>query len=94
MGLALGFITPFIIMVILYFVRFRESTFAEFLSTSIQSKQMITFIGVWCLVGNIALFTYYINTGKDRTARGIFAITLIFGIGILVLKLFVKRGSI
>jgi hypothetical protein len=41
-------------------------------------------------VGNIALFTYYINTTRDKTAKGIFAVTLIYGIGVLLLKLFNK----
>ena len=54
-----------------------------------NEKKLITFWGVWCLVGNIALFTYYINTAKDQTAKGIFAITVVYGIGILLLKLLV-----
>jgi hypothetical protein len=39
-------------------------------------------------LANVILFTIYINTHRDKTARGIFLITLVFGIGILVLKLF------
>jgi len=89
MGLLLGLITPFIVLVIIYFFRFSYFSFSEFMSSFLQQKQLITFWGVWCLVGNIALFTYYINTGKDRTAKGIFAITLVYGIGILLLKLFI-----
>lgn len=89
MGLLLGLITPFFVLVIIYFLKFSIYDFSEFLSMFFQQKQLITFFGVWCLVGNIALFTYYINTNKDRTAKGIFAITLIYGIGILLLKLFI-----
>ena len=85
----MGLITPFIVLVIIYFLRFSSYDFDAFLKTFFQQKQMITFFGVWCLVGNIALFTYYINTNKDNTAKGIFAITLVYGIGILVLKLFI-----
>ena len=89
MGLLLGLITPFFVLVIIYFLKFSSYGFSEFLSMFFQQKQLITFFGVWCLVGNIALFTYYINTSKDSTAKGIFAITLIYGIGILLLKLFI-----
>ena len=89
MGLLLGLITPFIVLVIIYSFRFNYYSFGEFINAFLRQKQLITFWGVWCLVGNIALFTYYINTSKDRTAKGIFGITLVYGIGILLLKLFI-----
>jgi hypothetical protein len=89
LGLILGLISPVIVLVIIYFLKFSSFDFEEFLRNFFQQKQLITFFGVWCLVGNIALFTYYINTNKDRTAKGIFAVTLLYGIGILLLKLFI-----
>jgi hypothetical protein len=89
LGLVLGLITPMIVLVIIYFLKFSSYEFNDFLRTFFREKQLITFFGVWCLVGNIALFTYYINTNKDSTAKGIFGITLIYGIGILLLKLFI-----
>ena len=89
LGLVLGLISPLIVFVIVYFIRFSGFDFNEYLQLFFREKNVITFWGVWCLVGNIALFTYYINTNKDRTAKGIFAVTLIYGIGILLLKLFI-----
>jgi hypothetical protein len=89
LGLILGLISPMIVLVIIYFLKFSSFDFDDFLRNFFQQKQLITFFGVWCLVGNIALFTYYINTNKDRTAKGIFAVTLLYGIGILLLKLFI-----
>jgi len=89
LGLVLGLITPLIVFFIVYAVRFSEFSFDEYLDLFMTEKKLITFWGVWCLVGNIALFTYYINTSKDRTAKGIFAVTLIYGIGVLVLKLLI-----
>ncbi|HWI93124.1 MAG TPA: hypothetical protein VNT20_17725 [Flavisolibacter sp.] len=89
LGMILGFIAPLIVFLIVYFIRFSGYAFDEFLRVFINEKKLITFWGVWCLVGNIALFTYYINTAKDKTAKGIFAITVVYGIGILLLKLFV-----
>jgi hypothetical protein len=41
-----------------------------------------------CLVLNIALFTYYINTHRDQTAKGIFTITLLYAIASLAVKFF------
>jgi hypothetical protein len=87
-GLLLGFITPILVLILIYFIKFSSYDFAEFIRTFFRENRLITFFGVWCLVGNIALFTFYINTNRDKTARGIFAVTLIYGIGILLLKLF------
>jgi hypothetical protein len=90
MGLILGLFTPLIVFIIIYVVRFSSYSFDEFTRVFFRENRLITFFGVWCLVGNIALFTYYINTNKDKTAKGIFAVTLIYGIGVLLLKLFNK----
>ena len=89
LGLLLGLVTPILVLILIYFLRFSGYDFNEFLGLFFREKQIVTFFGVWCLVGNIALFTYYINTRKDGTAKGIFAMTLIYGIGVLVLKLFI-----
>ena len=67
MGLVLGLITPMIVFIIIYFARFSGYGLDEFVSLFFRENRLITFFGVWCLVGNIALFTYYINTGRDKT---------------------------
>ena len=87
-GLILGLITPFLVFIIIYFVRFSGYEFGEFIKLFFKTNSYITFFGVWCLVGNIALFTYYINSSRDKTAKGIFAVSLVYGIGVLLLKLF------
>jgi hypothetical protein len=89
LGFILGLVSPFIVLVIIYFLKFSSLEFNDFLYSFFRQKQLITFFGVWCLVGNIALFTYYINSRKDRTAKGIFAITVVYGIAMLLLKLFI-----
>lgn len=86
LGLLLGFVLPLLVFLLIYLFRFNDAEFADFLQTFITQKGLITFFGVWCLVSNIALFTYYVNTNKDRTAKGVFAITLFYGIGILLAK--------
>lgn len=88
MGLILGLVTPLIIFIIIYIGRFSGYSFDEFIGVFLRENRLITFFGVWCLVGNIALFTYYINTARDKTARGIFGVTLVYGIVVLLLKLF------
>jgi hypothetical protein len=86
LGLALGLIVPMLVFFGIYQYRYSAYGFGEFSNLFFREKQLVTFFGVWCLVGNIALFTLYINTGRDRTAMGIFAVSLLYGIGVLVLK--------
>ena len=85
-GLLLGFIAPLLSLIIYYFVRFRVYSFLDFLQFVGSNKNQITAISVPCLVLNIALFTFYINTRRDKTAKGIFAITLVYAIAALLLK--------
>ena len=89
LGLILGLFAPLIVFIIVYLFKFSGYTFDAFIRVFLNEKKLITFWGVWCLVGNIALFTYYINTSKDQTAKGIFAVTVLYGIGILLLKLLI-----
>ena len=87
LGLALGLIGPLLGLVIIYFVKFPSYTFMEFLTYFMNDNRMITSVGSLSLLVNVILFTIYINTHRDDTAKGIFIITLIYGIGILVLKI-------
>lgn len=89
LGLVLGFVLPLVVFLLIYVVRFSDSSLTEFMQTFAAQKGLITFFGVWCLVSNIALFTYYVNTQKDKTAKGIFAVTLLYGIGILLVKVLI-----
>lgn len=89
MGLLLGFLVPILVFLIIYLVRFSEASLPDFLDTFATQKGLITFFGVWSLVSNIALFTYYVNTQKDKTAKGVFAITLLYGLGVLLAKVLI-----
>jgi hypothetical protein len=85
-GMLLGFIAPLLSLIIYYFVKFSAYTFIDFLEFIGSNKNQITAISVPCLVLNIALFTFYINTRRDKTAKGVFAITLMYAIASLVIK--------
>ena len=87
LGLVLGLVAPIISLVVYYLIKFYPTfsikDFFDFLRTN---KSQITAVSVPCLVLNIALFTYYINSHKDSTAKGIFAATLIYAIIALLFK--------
>lgn len=90
LGLVLGLLGPLLGLVTVFFFssNFRSLTFIEFLDFFFNDNKLITSIGSLCLLANAILFTIYINTHRDNTAKGIFVTTLIYGIGILVLKIF------
>ena len=87
LGLVLGLVAPIISLIIYYFVKFYPTfSMRDFLDFMRTNKSQITAVSVPCLVLNIALFTYYINSHKDSTAKGIFAATLIYAIVALLFK--------
>jgi hypothetical protein len=85
-GMLLGFIAPLISLIAYYFIKFYPYTIGDALESIATNKNQITAISVPCLVLNIALFTFYVNTHRDKTAKGIFAITLVYAIAALLLK--------
>ena len=88
LGLVLGLLGPILGLLVIYPIKFSSSSFGIFLEEFFSNNKLITSIGSLALLANVILFTIYINTHRDKTARGIFLITLLFGIGILILKLF------
>jgi hypothetical protein len=86
-GLVLGLLGPVVGLLIVYLVSYRGFTFGEFFNFFITDNKRITSIGALSLLANAVLFTVYINTHRDSTAKGIFLTTVIYGIGILVLKI-------
>jgi len=87
-GIILGVLGPLLAMAVYYFWVFsRTISFSEYFYVLHTNKQLLTAISSISLLSNAILFTIYINTHRDKTARGIFAATLIYGIGVLVYKL-------
>jgi len=89
LGLLLGLLGPALGLVIVYFMKFSSYGFGEFLDYFFKDTKLITSIGALCLLANAVLFTIYINTHRDNTAKGIFATTLVYGIAILIIKVFI-----
>lgn len=88
LGLLLGLVGPMLGLVIIYFIKFSSFTFGEFLEEFMNNNRLITSIGSMSLLANVILFTMYVNTNRDETAKGIFILSMFYGIGILLLKLF------
>jgi ABC-type sugar transport system permease subunit len=85
-GLILGFLLPLVSILLYYYWKIYPNTWTAFLSFLKTEKRLLSSITVICLLLNIALFTAYVNTRRDETAKGIFAITLIYAIASLLVK--------
>jgi hypothetical protein len=90
LGLVLGFIAPLLGMVVYYFVAFytRHVTFSEYLGYLRHYKSMLTLVSSVSLIANAILFTFYVNARKDKTIKGIFLATVLYGITVLLIKVF------
>lgn len=79
-GLSLGLIAPLIGFLIYKYVKFQSLSLAEMVQWLKMNPNLITvFISV-SLLANAALFTVFINGHRDKTAKGIFVMTIIYAI--------------
>ncbi len=88
LGLILGLIGPLIGLVIVYLIKFPSLPFKDFLEYFMNDNKVITNVGTFSLLANAVIFAIYVHFDKAQTFKGIFIITLFYGIGILILKLF------
>ncbi len=88
MGIVLGFLAPILGVIIFYFWKASANPFSVFLEAAIQNKQFLTVLISFSLFANALIFTLYINSRRDDTARGVFIATCIYAISALLVKLF------
>jgi hypothetical protein len=89
-GLALGLLAPVLGIAIFKFTRFRSYSFEVVLNYMIQETgyKTLTVALSLSLLLNALLFTLYINNRKDKTAKGIFITTVVYGLLVLAIKTF------
>lgn len=89
-GLILGAVAPLIGLLIFKQYKFGVFSFNEFFKFLVIEPGFETLSAALSLslLANALLFTLYINAHKDRTAKGIFIFTLLYGLIILLIKTF------
>ena len=86
-GLIMGFIAPLLSLVIYYFIKFYPLySMGDMFGALHDNKRLVTAISIPCLFLNIVIFTLYINSRKDQTAKGVFVVTLVYAIAALLFK--------
>lgn len=91
LGLVLGIIAPFFGMFGYYLWKFYPTfSLGDFFRVLTIQKTLITALISFSLFANAVIFTLYINTRRDRTAKGIFIVTCIYAITAILLKILLK----
>ncbi len=79
-GLALGFAAPIIAFVVYKYVKFKSLSLREMFQWMKLNPNLITVSISVCLMANAILFTIFINGQRDKTAKGIFVLTIIYAV--------------
>lgn len=90
MGLLLGFIAPILGFLSFKWYKFGIFTYKEFfqfLYVEPGFKTLSAGLSI-SLLANALIFTLYVNSKKDQTAKGIFITTACYGMIILLIKTF------
>ena len=90
LGALLGFVGPLIGLLIFKFTKFAEISFLDTIKYMYleQGHKTLSVAMSLALLVNAVLFTIYINGKKDKTAKGIFVLTCVYGLAILLIKTF------
>lgn len=89
-GLVLGLIAPLAGLLLFKLTKFESFTFRDTLYFMLNESGYRTLTATLSvsLLANATLFTIYINKKVDKTAKGIFVTTLVYGLFILLIKTF------
>jgi hypothetical protein len=89
-GFIIGLIAPVFGMLAYYFWKFYPSySIADFVHALLSQKAVLSALSTFALFANVVLLTIYLNTRRDETAKGIFAVSCIYAIAAIVIKLFI-----
>lgn len=85
-GMALGLVAPLIGFMLFKFYKFNGLSLTEMLQWMKFNPNLISISISVSLVANAVLFTIYINGHRDKTAKGIFLLTVIYAIIAMIFK--------
>jgi hypothetical protein len=85
-GILLGFLAPFVGMFSFYYWKFSVYPLLVFIKSLPVQKSILTSMVTFSLLANAIIFTLFINTDKDYTAKGIFIATCFWAIIAIILK--------
>jgi hypothetical protein len=86
-GVVIGLFMPFLGFFGFYEYRFSLFSIQEFLELLNQQKSLLSAMISISLLINGAVLTYFFQKQKDKTAKGIFIVTIIYAVISLLFKI-------
>ncbi|MFA6923035.1 MAG: hypothetical protein WC223_02170 [Bacteroidales bacterium] len=84
LGLSLGLIVPFIVLIIFYYSKHKALSVSEFISL-MKGMNIFTKILSLCVVPNLGLFFIFVRKDFLFSAKGVLFATLIYTIIVFIL---------
>lgn len=88
LGTVLGLLAPVIGFLVFKMIKYSRFTLQEMYQWMTMNHNLITAYISVSLFANALLFTLYVNAKIDKTAKGIFAATVVYAIAALLIKFF------
>jgi len=88
LGTFLGLVAPVIGFFIFKLVKYSKFSLREMYQWMMLNHNLITAYISVSLFANALLFTLYVNAKIDKTAKGIFVVTVIYAVAALLIKYF------
>lgn len=88
LGAILGLIAPVAGFFIFKLIKYNRFSLKEMYQWMMMNHNLITAYISVSLFANAILFTLYVNAKIDRTAKGIFLVTVIYAVAALLIKYF------
>ena len=88
LGAVLGLIGPVVGFAIFKMIKYSRFSLKEMYQWMMMNHNLITAYISVSLFANAILFTLYVNAKIDRTAKGIFLVTVIYAVVALLIKYF------
>ena len=87
MGLAIGFIAPLFGLLGYYLWKFYPTySLKDFFQLLASQTTLISGLSTFALLATVAILTVYLNRHLDKTAKGIFTISVMYALAALVIK--------
>ncbi len=86
LGVFIGLLAPLLGIGGFYFLKFSSLNFFDYVRLLSIEKRALTSAVTFSLLANAVFFTIYINSRRDQTAKGIFAVTVVYAIIAIFLK--------
>jgi len=79
LGAIIGFIIPLIVLLVLYLEGNIADSYFYFIKKLFTDRLLSAFLRIG-LIGNLAIFLLFFNTGFDKLPRGILLSTILYGL--------------